>query len=131
MSFDEIRRQVAEANRVRTNFRLSTGAVAGHGHASMRVPEAPDRFVVKGRGGEMDVLARARPDEMVVCDLEGYTVKHAPGLPPALEVQMHSCIYKVYPRVTAIVHTHARFCAVMTVIGAEIGPMCQEGIQQV
>src|SRR5437762_3272386 len=131
MSFDEIRRQVAEANRVLANVGISTGAIAAHGHASVRVPEAPDRFVVKGRGGAMDVLARAQPEEMVVCDLEGYTLENAPGMTPALEVKMHSCIYKLYPRVNAIVHTHARFCAVMTVIGAEIGPMCQEGIQQV
>ena len=37
----------------------------------------------------------------------------------------------MYPNVKAIAHTHARFVAVMTVIGATIRPMCQEGIGQV
>lgn len=131
MSFDKTREQVAEANRVLAEYGLSSGAIAGHGHASMRVPEAPDRFVIKGRGAEVDVLARSRAEEMIVCDLEGYTLEAPPGFTPALEVKMHSCIYKLYPRVQAIAHTHARFIAVLTVIGATIRPMCQEGIQLV
>jgi ribulose-5-phosphate 4-epimerase/fuculose-1-phosphate aldolase len=97
----------------------------------MRVPGSPDRFVVKGRGAAIDVLARTRPEELVVCDLEGYTLEALPGFTPALEVKAHSCIYKLYPRVQAIAHTHARFVAVMTVLGAPIRPMCQEGINQV
>ena len=131
MSFEDVREHVAEANRVMAEFGLSSGAVAAHGHVSMRVPGTPDRFVVKGRGAAIDVLARSRAEEMVVCDLEGYTVEALPGFTPALEVKAHSCIYKLYPRVQAIAHTHARFVAVMTVLGATIHAMCQEGIQQV
>jgi ribulose-5-phosphate 4-epimerase/fuculose-1-phosphate aldolase len=131
MSFEQVRDLVAEANRVLAAYGLSSGAVAGHGHASMRIPEAPDRFVVKGRGAAVDVLARSRPEEMIVCDLEGYTLEAPPGFTPALEVKMHSCIYRARPDVQAIVHTHARFVAVLTVIGATIRPMCQEGIQLV
>src|SRR6266545_2378261 len=131
MSYEAIREQVAEANRVLAEFGLAGGAVAGHGHVSMRVPEAPDRFVVKGRGAKVDVLARSRPEEMIVCDLEGYTLEALPGFTPALEVKAHSCIYKLYPHVQAIAHTHARFVAVITVLGATIRPMCQEGIAQV
>jgi ribulose-5-phosphate 4-epimerase/fuculose-1-phosphate aldolase len=128
MSYDEIRRQVAEANRVLAAAGLSTGAVAGHGHASMRVPEAPDRFVMKNRGSMVDVLAKARPQDMVVCDLDGFTVEREGDMTPAFEVKMHSCIYKTHPEVQAIVHTHARFCAVMSVLGQPIVAMCQEGI---
>src|SRR5262249_159308 len=91
----------------------------------------PDRFVVKGRGALVDVLARSKAEEMIVCDLEGYTLEALPGFTPALEVKAHSCIYKMYPNVKAIAHTHARFVAVMTFIRATIRPMCQEGIGQV
>jgi ribulose-5-phosphate 4-epimerase/fuculose-1-phosphate aldolase len=131
MSFESIREQVAEANRVLAEYGLSSGAVAGHGHASMRIPEAPDRFVVKGRGARVDVLARSRAEEMIICDIEGYTLEAQPGFTPALEVKMHSCIYKMYPAIQAIAHTHARFIAVLTVLQAPIRPMCQEGIQMV
>ena len=82
MSYEAIREQVAEANRVMAEFGLSSGAVAGHGHVSMRVPEAPDRFVVKGRGALVDVLARSKAEEMIVCDLEGYTLEAQPGFTP-------------------------------------------------
>jgi ribulose-5-phosphate 4-epimerase/fuculose-1-phosphate aldolase len=129
--YDEIREQVAEANRVLAAVGLSTGAIAGHGHVSMRVPEAPDRFVIKGRGGLVDVLARAKAEEMIVCDLEGYTLEHLQGFTPALEVKMHSSIYKLHTEVRCIAHTHARFVAVMSVLGSDIVPMCQEGIQMV
>ena len=69
----------------------------------------------------MDVLARSRAEEMIVCDLDGYTLEALHGFTPALEVKAHSCIYKLYPRVQAIAHTHARFVAMMTVIGAVVG----------
>ena len=128
MSYDEIREQVAEANRVLAAVGLATGAIAGHGHASMRVPEAPDRFVMKNRGSLVDVLARARAQDMVVCDLDGFTVEREGEMTPAFEVKMHSCIYKTHPEVQAIAHTHARFCAVMSVLQQPIVPMCQEGI---
>ncbi len=128
MSYDNVRELVAEANRVLAEYGLSSGAVAGHGHVSMRVPDAPDRFVVKGRGARIDVLAHSQADEMIVCDLEGYTLEAQPGFTPALEVKMHSCIYRMYPNIKAIAHTHARFVAVMTVLQAPLRPMCQEGI---
>ena len=131
MSFEGVKRQVAEANRVLAAIGLSTGAIAGHGHASMRVPDAPDRFVVKGRGAAIDVLALSKPEEMVVCDLEGYTLEAPPGFTPCLEVKMHSCIYKARPDVLSVVHTHARFVVVMTLLDSPIAPMCQEGVQMV
>jgi ribulose-5-phosphate 4-epimerase/fuculose-1-phosphate aldolase len=128
LSYEETREQVAEANRVLAAVGLAAGAIAGHGHVSMRVPQAPDRFVMKNRGSLVDVLARARAEDMVVCDLDGFTVERAAGMTPALEVKMHSCIYKTHPEVLAIAHTHARFCAVMSVLQLPIVPMCQEGI---
>jgi ribulose-5-phosphate 4-epimerase/fuculose-1-phosphate aldolase len=94
----------------------------------MRVPEAPDRFVMKNRGSVVDVLAKARAEDMVVCDLEGFTVEREGDMSPALEVKMHSCIYKTHPEVQTIVHTHARFVAVLSVLQHTIVPMCQEGI---
>jgi ribulose-5-phosphate 4-epimerase/fuculose-1-phosphate aldolase len=131
VSYETTRDEVADANRVLAEFGLASGAVAAHGHVSKRVPEAPDRFVIKGRGAAIDVLAKSRPEEMVVCDLDGYTVEAQAGFTPALEVKMHSCIYRLYPAVQAVAHTHARFVAVLSVLQVPIKPMCQEGIQLV
>jgi ribulose-5-phosphate 4-epimerase/fuculose-1-phosphate aldolase len=110
---------------------LAAGVLAANGHASMRVPQAPDRFVVKGRGYQIDALARMRPADMVVCDLEGFLVEGPPGATQCFEVKMHSCIYRTYPEVQAIVHVHPRFVVLMSVLEAPLAPMCQEGLQLV
>jgi len=128
MDYEHLKEQVAEANRVLAAAGLSTGAIAGHGHASMRVAEEPDRFVMKGRGAVIDVLARATADDMVVCDMDAFTVERKGTTTPAFEVMMHACIYRTYPEVHAIAHTHARYCAVLSVLQNPIVPMCQEGI---
>lgn len=128
MTIDGLKEQVAEANRVLAAVGLSTGAIAGHGHASMRIPDQPDRFVMKGRGALIDVLAKATADDMVVCDLDAFTVERKGTTTPAFEVMMHACIYREHPDVQCIAHTHARYCAVLSVLHNPIVPMCQEGI---
>jgi len=129
--FEKVKDEVATANRVLAETGLATGVLAANGHASMRVPDAPDRFVVKGRGYAMDALARMRPRDMVVCDLEGNLVEGPAGGTQCFEVKMHSCIYRTYPEVQSIVHVHPRFVVVMSVLGVPLMPMCQEGIQLV
>src|SRR5207248_1122927 len=91
----------------------------------------PDRFVVKGRGYEIDALALMRPEDMVVCDLEGFKVDGPPGSTQCREVKMHSCVYKARPDVQSVVHVHPRFVVLMSVLQSTLVPMCQEGIQLV
>ncbi len=128
---DDIKYQVAVANRVLAEVGLATGAMASLGHASMRIPSQPDQFVVKGRGYEIDALAAMRPEDMVVCDLNGYKVDGPPGSTQCREVQMHSCLYKTRPDVQSVAHVHPRYVVVMSVLQATLVPMCQEGIQLV
>ena len=128
---DDVKRQVAIANRVLAEMGLATGVLASLGHASMRVPDEADRFVVKGRGYEIDALARVVPDGMVVCDLEGYKVDGPAGITQCFEVQIHSAIYKARQDVQSIVHVHPRFAVVMSILGAALAPMCREGMDLV
>src|SRR5438270_7473981 len=72
-----------------------------------------------------------RPEDMVVCDLDGYLVDGPPGGMQCREVKMHSCVYKARPDVMSVVHCHPRFLIVMSVLQATLVPMCQEGIQLV
>ena len=128
---DDVKYQVAVANRVLAETGLATGVTASFGHASMRLPSDPGRFAIKGRGYELDVLERMRPQDMVVCDLDGRKVDGAPGLTPCYEIKMHSCIYKIRPDVQAVVHVHPRFTVVMSVLQETLVPMCPEGIDLV
>lgn len=126
--FDAARHQVAVANRVLAKTGLCSGVTTTLGHASMRVPEDPEKFIVKGRGYDIDALAAMTPAEMIVCDLDGYKVEGGPRYTQCFEVKMHSCVYKKYPDVQAVVHAHPRFTVMMSVLKARLRPMCQEGM---
>ena len=131
MELEEIMRQVAQANRVLADLGLATGVTSALGHASQRVPSEPDKFVVKGREYELDALAVMRPEDMVVCDTEGFLVGGRPGLTQCSEIKIHSCIYKTRPDVQSVVHVHPRFIVLLSVLRVTLVPMCQEGIQLV
>ena len=123
--------QVAVANRVLAETGLATGALASLGHASMRLPSDPTKFVVKGRGYAIDALAVMHPDDMVLCDADGFMVDGPTGSSQCYEVKLHSSIYKARPDVRSIVHVHPRYTVVMSVLGATLVPMCREGLDLV
>jgi L-fuculose-phosphate aldolase len=124
---EDIKREVAAANRVLANLGLASGMRAALGHASMRVPSEPDHFFVKGREYEYDALAIMEPDDMVMCDTEGFLVAGRAGLTQCSEVKIHACIYKMRPDVQAVVHVHPRFIILMSVLTGTLKPLCQEG----
>ena len=127
----DVKYQVAIANRILAELGLATGVTASLGHASWRVPNQPDTFVVKGRGYEIDALALMKPEEMVICNLEGFKIDGPPGSTQCREVKMHSCVYKARPDVMSVTHIHPRYTILMSVLEATLVPMCQEGIQLV
>jgi len=126
---DEVKREVAAANRVLANLGLAAGVTAALGHASMRVPSEPNHFFVKGREYEFDALAIMEPDDMVMCDTEGYLIGGRPGLTQCSEVKIHACIYKTHPEIQSIVHVHPRYTILMSVLTGSLKPMRQEGAQ--
>lgn len=124
---EDTRQEVAVGTRVLVDFGLSTGVRASLGHVSMRVPGDPGKFVVKGRGYRLDTLARMRPQDLVVCNLEGELEESPPNIVPCFEVKIHSCIYKARPEINSVVHVHPTFTVVMSVLGQPIHSMCNEG----
>ena len=66
---------------------LAAGIRSSMGHVSLRDPGDPGRFVVKGRGYPIDVLNRMRPENMVVCDLDGRLLE---GPPTADEIALQA-----------------------------------------
>jgi len=126
-----IKRDVALANRILADVGLASGVLASLGHASMRLPDDPTRFVVKGRGYILDALAVMQPDDMVVCNLDGFKVEGRSELTPPSEVKMHSCIYAQRSDVQSIIHVHPRFTVVMGILQSQLRPMCLEGMHLV
>lgn len=131
MSYEETRYQVAVANRILAAFGLASELTASVGHASKRVPEAPDKFLIKGRGYELDILSELGPEDMVLCDLEGNKLEAPAGVSQCYEVKMHSCIYRAYPEVQSVVHAHPRFTILMSVLDKRIRPLRNEGARLV
>ncbi len=128
---DDVKRQVAIANRILSAMGLATGHRLSLGHASMRVPGQPEKFVVKGRGYKLDALPAMLPENMILCDTDGNMLDGPPGSTQCFEVKIHSCIFKTRPEVNAVVHVHPTFVVLMSVLGRDIRPMAQEGIHLV
>jgi ribulose-5-phosphate 4-epimerase/fuculose-1-phosphate aldolase len=124
---DEVKYQVAIANRTLDELGLSTHVTASLGHVSMRVPNEPDLFVVKGRGYAIDALARVTPEDMIVVDVNGNMIDGPRGTSQCYEVMMHSCILRERPDVNAVVHVHPRFTVLMSLLNVTMRPMCNEG----
>jgi L-fuculose-phosphate aldolase len=95
----------------------------------MRVPSEPNHFFVKGREYEFDALAIMEPDDMVMCDTEGFLVAGRTGLTQCSEVKIHACIYKTHPQIQSVVHVHPCYTILMSILTGSLKPMCQEGAQ--
>src|SRR5262249_7999683 len=130
-SLEAAKVEAAVGNRILAECGLAVGVGASLGHVGVRVPGAPTLFVVKGRGYRMDVLSRMRPEDMVVCDLEGNGVDGPPYSLQCSEVKIHSCLYKNRPDVVSVVHVHPDYVVLMSVLENGLMPMAQEGIRLV
>lgn len=129
--WDEVKYEVAVANRVLAEVGLATGFRASLGHASLRLPNDPDKFVVKGRGYTVDALHSMRPQDMIVVDIEGHKVDGPVGSSQPFEVKMHSSILKTRPDVNSVVHVHPHYTILATTLLKRLRPMNQEGAQLV
>jgi ribulose-5-phosphate 4-epimerase/fuculose-1-phosphate aldolase len=126
-SLDAAKLEAAVGTRILAELGLASGIRASLGHTSRRVPGDPDKFVVKGRGYRMDVLSRMRPEDMVVCDLDGNWLDGPPNSLQCSEIKIHSCILRERPDVVSVTHVHPDYTVLMSVLGGTLRPMAQEG----
>jgi L-fuculose-phosphate aldolase len=131
MKLDDLKREVALGSRILGLTGLAAGIRSSMGHVSLRDPSNPNRFVVKGRGYEIDVINRMRPENMVVCDLDGRLLEGPPGVVQCNEVMIHACVLKARPEINSVVHVHPPFSVMLTVMGIPIVPMVLEGVRLV
>lgn len=124
---DTVKYEVARANRILAELGLADKATVSLGHVSMRLPDDPSHFVVKGRGYALDALPRMMPSDMIVCDLDGSLVEGPKGATQCFEVKIHSCIYRDHPEVQSVVHAHPRFTVLASLSRYRLVPACQEG----
>ena len=126
-SLEQAKLEVAIGTRVLSELGLASGIRASLGHTSMRVPGDPTKFYVKGRGYRVDVLERMRPEDMVLCDLDGNWLDGPPNSLQCSEVKIHSCILRARPEVVSVTHVHPDYAVLLSTMGFPIRPMAQEG----
>ena len=72
-------------------------------------------IVIKPSGVPYDQL---RPEMLTVVDLEGEVVEGA--LRPSSDLETHLVLYRAFPRIGGIVHTHSHYATVWAQAGREI-----------
>ncbi|MBE8954521.1 MAG: L-ribulose-5-phosphate 4-epimerase [Quinella sp. 2Q5] len=97
---EELKQKVYEANMELPRRKLITytwGNVSG-------IDRASGLFVIKPSGVEYDEL---KPEDLVVVDLDGNKVEGK--LRPSSDTETHRILYRAFPEIGGIVHTHADY----------------------
>ena len=97
---EELKKQVYEANMLLPAYKLITftwGNVSG-------IDREKGLFVIKPSGVEYELL---KPEDMVVLDLDGKVVEG--DYRPSSDTATHLEIYKAFPEVGGVVHTHSSY----------------------
>jgi L-ribulose-5-phosphate 4-epimerase len=99
---EELRKQVLEANLelVRAGLVIYT-----FGNAS-GISRADGLVAIKPSGVPYD---RMRPEDLVITDLEGRIMEGT--LRPSSDLDTHLALYRAFPAIGGVVHTHSRFAA--------------------
>ena len=108
---EELKRKVYEANMELPRRGLVTytwGNVSG-------IDRESGLFVIKPSGVEYEEL---RPEDMVVMDLEGKRVEGE--LNPSSDTKTHLVLYKAFPTIGGIVHTHSPYAVGWAQAGEDI-----------
>ena len=108
---EELKRRVYEANILLPKYNLVTFT---WGNVS-EIDRESGLFVIKPSGVEYDTMT---PDDMVVMDLNGNKVEGK--LNPSSDTPTHLEIYKAFPEVGGVVHTHSSYATSWAQAGRSI-----------
>ncbi len=111
MTLNELREQVCDANRALEPsglVRLTWGNVSG-------IDRASGLWAIKPSGVDYSEL---KPDDIVVLDLEGKVVEGK--LRPSSDTKTHLVLYREFPDIGGITHTHSLHATMFAQAGREL-----------
>ncbi|MFT4148882.1 MAG: L-ribulose-5-phosphate 4-epimerase AraD [Paracoccaceae bacterium] len=114
MSIEDLRRSVHEANlaTVRLGLVISTfGNASGFDRASGRI-------LIKPSGVPYEDL---RPEDMVPADLDGVALDNR--FKPSSDLATHAVIYRAFPDVGGVIHTHSTYATIFAQARRSIPPL--------
>ena len=110
---EQLKKRVFEQNLALVRHGL---VVLTWGNVSARDPET-GLIVIKPSGVAYDVM---KAEDMVVVDMDGNIVEGK--LRPSSDLPTHLCLYKTYPELGGIVHTHSTYATAFAQSGRDIPP---------
>ena len=110
---EQLKKRVFEQNLALVRHGL---VVLTWGNVSARDPET-GLIVIKPSGVAYDVM---KAEDMVVVDMDGNIVEGK--LRPSSDLPTHLCLYKIYPELGGIVHTHSTYATSFAQGGRSIPP---------
>ena len=113
VGMDDLKQQVYEANMLLPKYGLVKFT---WGNASA-VDRTRGLIVIKPSVVEYQCMTAA---DMVVVDFDGNVVEG--GLKPSSDTATHICLYKAFPSIGAVVHTHSTWATIMAQAGVAIQP---------
>ncbi|NLP47205.1 MAG: L-ribulose-5-phosphate 4-epimerase [Epulopiscium sp.] len=111
---EELKEQVLEANLLLPKYKLVTftwGNVSG-------INREKGLFVIKPSGVAYDHM---KASDLVVMDLEGNQIEGK--YKPSSDTPTHLALYKAFPTIGGIVHTHSTYATSFAQAGREIPPL--------
>ena len=111
MLLENLRKEVCQANKLLKEYAL---VVLTWGNVSA-IDRESGLVVIKPSGVAYDALT---PENMVVLDLEGNVVEG--NLNPSSDTPTHLELYKNFPHIGSIVHTHSRWATIWSQLGRDI-----------
>lgn len=114
MEIYELRKQVCDANKLLPKFGL---VILTWGNVSF-FDSKRKIMVIKPSGVPYELLT---PENMVIVNLDGNVIEG--NLKPSSDTYTHLEIYKNYPEIKSIVHTHSKWATVWSQIGENIPPL--------
>lgn len=114
MMLEALKQQVLEANLQLPKYNLVTftwGNVSG-------IDREQGLVVIKPSGVEYEAM---KAEDMVVVDLEGNIVEG--NLRPSSDTATHLELYRQFPNIGGVVHTHSRWATIFSQMGQSIVPM--------
>jgi ribulose-5-phosphate 4-epimerase/fuculose-1-phosphate aldolase len=92
------------------------------GHVSLRLPDQPDRFLMKPAGIGLEEMTG---DNIITVDLDGNKVAGAAGRHN--EVFIHSEVLRARPDCVAVVHTHAQYAVAFSSLDKPLLAVSNDG----
>jgi L-fuculose-phosphate aldolase len=88
------------------------------GNVSVRIPEQEDAFLITPT---MLYKGGLTPEHIVKVNRKGRSYNRRQR--PSVETRVHLAVYEAYPEIESVVHSHAKLCTAIGLIGSSIPPI--------